>query len=316
MKYIVTGGAGFIGSHIVDALIKDGHKVLIIDSLVTGKKENINPKAEFHKVDIINENDIEPLFKGVDGVFHTAALARIQPSFENPDSYFKANAVGTRNVLVCAKKHKVRRVVYSASSSANGVTALPTVEDAKIASQSLHPYGSTKRIGEMLMSDLGIMTGGPETVCLRYFNVYGSRQTTEADGAYPTVIGLFLGLLKKRKPLTIVPDGHQRRDFTWVGDVVNANILAMESKKVGKAEIINIGSEKNYSIWDVARLILGVSKKTTEELIKSGKCIMAPQRRGEVRETLADISKAKKLLGWAPKMKFEKGIKELLKYNN
>ncbi|MBU4348239.1 NAD-dependent epimerase/dehydratase family protein [Patescibacteria group bacterium] len=314
MKYIVTGGAGFIGSHIVDALIKKGYKVLIIDNMVTGKKENINPKAEFYKLDIFNENDIEYLFKGVDGIFHTAALARIQPSFEDPDLYFKANTVGTRNVLVCAKKYGVKRVVYSASSSAYGDTVIPTLEDEKIVSQSLHPYGSTKRMGEMLMSDLGIMTGGPETVCLRYFNVYGPRQTTETDGAYPTVIGLFLGLLKKKKSLTIVPDGHQRRDFTWVGDVVNANILAMESKKVGKAEIINIGSGENYSIWNIARLVLELPEKTSEkELLESGKCVFAPQRRGEVRETLANIFKAKKFLGWQPKMKFKNGIKELLK---
>lgn len=314
MKYIVTGGAGFIGSHIVDALIKDGHKVLIIDSMVTGKKENINPNAEFHKADIANEGDIEPLFKGVDGVFHTAALARIQPSFADPDSYFRANVIGTRNVLMCAKKQGVKRVIYSASSSAYGDTALPTIEDAKITSQSLHPYGSTKRMGEMLMSDLGIMTGGPETVCLRYFNVFGPRQTTESDGSYPTVIGLFLGLLKNKKPLTIVPDGHQRRDFTWVGDVINANLLAMISKQVGKAEIINVGSGENYSIWDVTKLILSVPKETTEkELLESGKCLLAPQRRGEVYETLANISKAKKLLGWMPKMKFRDGIGELLK---
>jgi len=205
-------------------------------------------------------------------------------------------------------------VIYSASSSAYGDAALPIVEDMKIPSLALHPYGSTKRMGEMLMSDLGIMTGGPETVCLRYFNVFGSRQNTESDGPYPTVIGIFLGLFKKGKALPIVPDGHQCRDFTWVGDIVNANILAMASKKVGRAEIINVGSGEKHSIWDVARLVLSAPKETTEkELLKSGKCLLAPQRRGEVRETLADISKAKKLLGWTPKMKFKKGIGELLK---
>jgi len=313
MKYIVTGGAGFIGSHITDLLIKNGHKVLIIDNLVTGKKENINPAAEFHLADIVNEKEIEPLFEGVDGVFHTAALARIQPSFMDPDLYFRTNAVGARNVLVCAKKHKVKRVVYSASSSAYGDTELPATENAKIASQSLHPYGSTKRMGEMLMSDLGLMTGGPETVCLRYFNVYGHRQNTEADGPYPTVIGLFLGLFKEGKPLTVVPDGNQRRDFTWVEDVAMANLAAMESPKAGKAEIINIGSGSNNSIWDVAKFILGFPQNTsTEELLKSGRCVMAPARRGEVFETKADISKAKELLGWEPKMKFEDGIGELL----
>ncbi|MDD5431142.1 MAG: NAD-dependent epimerase/dehydratase family protein [Candidatus Pacebacteria bacterium] len=312
MKYLVTGGAGFIGSNLVDALIERGHEVAVIDNLVTGKKENVNTRAVFYQADITDLGQIEPLFKGIDGVFHVAAVARIQPSFENPDLYFRTNALGTRNVLAAAKKHGVKKVVYSASSSAYGETPLPADEAAKITSQSLHPYGSTKRMGEMLMSDLGTMTGGPKTACLRYFNVYGPRQTMDSDGPYPTVIGLFLGLKKKGKPLLIVPDGNQRRDFTWVGDVANANILAMESDKVGNAEIINIGSGKNYSIWDVARAVLEAPQATPEELIASGKCSYAPQRKGEVRETLANNSKARELIGWEPKMNFFDGIKKLL----
>src|SRR3989344_2897781 len=314
MRYIVTGGAGFIGSHVADALIKEGHQVIIIDNLSSGKKSNLNPKAEFHQLDIVDDATIEPLFKGVDGVFHLGALARIQPSFENPDLYFRVNAIGTRNILALAKKYGVKRVVYSASSSAYGPdVSLPLKEDFKLSAQSLHPYGSTKRMGEMLMRDMGRMTGGPETVCIRYFNVYGPRQTSAIDGPYATVVVIFWEVARKGKLLPIVPDGHQRRDFTNVKDVVSANLLAMASSKVGDAEIINIGTATNYSVWDVARLVLQLPlDTTTEALLKSKKCVMLPPRRGEVRETLADISLAKKLLGWEPKVSFEAGIKELL----
>lgn len=210
MRYLVTGGAGFIGSHLVDALVRDGHEVIVIDNLATGKKENLNPQAKFYQLDIIDFEEIVPLFAGVDGVFHVAALARIQPSFENPDLYFRVNAIGTRNVLSAAKQHRVRRVVYSASSSAYGMSEnMPLSENLSLPAQALHPYGSTKRMGEMLMRDKGKLTGGPETVCLRYFNVYGPRQTTDVDGPYATVIGIFLALLKKGQPLTIIPDGYQ-----------------------------------------------------------------------------------------------------------
>jgi len=311
MRYLVTGGAGFIGSHLVDSLINDGHEVVVIDNLATGKKEYINHQAEFHQLDIRDHQEIEPLFKNIDGVFHLAALARIQPSFHNPDLYFQVNVVGTRNILLASKKHGVKRIVYSASSSAYGISdVLPLSEDLKLTSQALHPYGSTKRMSEMLMRDMGRLTGGPETVCLRYFNVYGPRQTTTADGPYATVIGIFLDLAKRGQPLTIVPDGYQRRDFTWVGDVVKANRLAMTSPKVGDGEIINIGSGKNYSIWEVARLVLNTAPdESPEQLLKSGRCVMAGERRGEVRESLADISRAKELLGWKPRFVLEEGIR-------
>src|SRR3989344_4589014 len=219
-KYIVTGGAGFIGSHIADALIESGDAVLIIDDLSTGKEKNINPKAEFHRVDIRDLEKIKPFFKGVDGIFHLAALARIQPSFDNPGLFFDVNVVGTRNILQIAKENNVKRVVYSASSSAYGdQDSLPLKEDMRLSAQALNPYSSTKRIGEMLMYDKGILTGGPETVCLRYFNVYGPRQTTTADGPYATVIGIFLDQFKEGRPLTIVSNGEQRRDYTHVYDV-------------------------------------------------------------------------------------------------
>ncbi|MDD5547625.1 MAG: NAD-dependent epimerase/dehydratase family protein [Candidatus Pacebacteria bacterium] len=313
MKYIVTGGAGFIGSNLVDRLIENGHEVTVIDNLSTGRKENINPRANFLQLDITDEKSIEPFFKGIDGIFHLAAMARIQPSFENPDLYFRVNVLGTRNILEAAKKNGVKRVVYSASSSAYGDSdVLPLRENFKVPAQALNPYASTKRIGEMLMVDLGKLTGGPETVCLRYFNVFGPRQSTLADGPYALVVGIFLGLKNQGKPMTIVPDGHQRRAFTWVNDVAEANMAAMNSQKVGNGEIINIGSGVSYSIWDIAKLVLESPNATPEQLISSGKCVLAPKRQGEVKETVADISKAKDLLGWEPKMNFPDGIKKLL----
>ena len=305
-KYIVTGGAGFIGSHIADALIESGDAVLIIDDLSTGKEKNINPKAEFHRVDIRDLEKIKPFFKGVDGIFHLAALARIQPSFDNPGLFFDVNVVGTRNILQIAKENNVKRVVYSASSSAYGdQDSLPLKEDMRLSAQALNPYSSTKRIGEMLMYDKGILTGGPETVCLRYFNVYGPRQTTTADGPYATVIGIFLDQFKEGRPLTIVSNGEQRRDYTHVYDVVKANLKAMDSSKVGSGEIINVGVGSNYSVFETAALVHGKNKEEMEE----GKdFVMIEPRRGEARITLADVSKAKELLDWESQISLEDGI--------
>ncbi len=313
-KYIVTGGAGFIGSHVVDALIERGDTVLIIDNLSTGKKQNINPKAEFHQVDIRNLEKMKPFLKMVDGVFHLAALARIQPSFDNPGLFFDVNAVGTKNILQLAKENNVKRVIYSASSSAYGdQDSLTLREDLRLSAQALNPYASTKRIGEMLMRDKGKLTGGPETVCLRYFNVYGPRQTTTADGPYATVVGIFLDQLKTGKPLTIVPDGNQRRDYTYVYDVVRANLRAMDSSKVGGGEIINVGTGNNYSVFEVASIVHGKGKEEMEE----GKdFVMIEPRRGETKTTLADISKVKELLDWESQISFEEGISMLKKSYN
>ncbi len=315
IRILVTGGMGFIGSHIVDACVARGDDVFSVDDMHAGKEENANPKAPNFEVDISDFEKLEKVFGEVrpEIIFHCAALARIQPSFQNPERYFEVNAIGTKNILALAKKYKVRRVVYSASSSAYGDQMEPALrEGMKLTAQSLHPYGSTKRMGEMLMKDMGRATGGPETVCLRYFNVYGPRQTTTADGPYATVVGIFLDQTKRGEPLTVVPDGHQRRDFTWVGDIVRANLLAASSAKVGDGEIINVGSGENHSVWEVASLILGENKNIpSEKLLKSAKCVMAPERKGEVRVTLAGITLAKELLNWLPEMKFEDGIKKL-----
>jgi UDP-glucose 4-epimerase len=299
MKTLVTGGAGFIGSNLVDKLIEDNHQVIIIDNLSTGKEENINSRAEFHKFDIRNLEEIKPLFKGVDVVFHLAAQPRIQPSIVDPVESHSNNVVGTLNVLQASRAAGIKKLIYSASSSAYGdQKKLPLKEDMPTHPKS--PYSLFKLIGEYYCRLFNELYGLP-TVCLRYFNVYGPRQTHE--GAYATVIGIFLRQAKAGEPLTIVGDGIQTRDFTHVYDVVKANILAMKSAKVGRGEVINIGAGKNHSINDIAALI-------------SEKVIHIPPRPAEVQDTLADNRLAKKLLGWQPEMAIEEGVKELKKLSH
>lgn len=295
MRYIVTGGAGFIGSHLVDALIERGDEVIVIDNLATGKKENLNPRAKFIEADICDYEKIAPHFKGADGVFHLAALPRVQLSIEKPIETHRANVLGTINVLTAARDNKVKRVVYSASSSAYGnQSTLPLKEE--MAPRPMSPYGLQKLEGEeycRLFNELF----GVETICLRYFNVYGSRMADE--GSYVTVIAIFSRQKKNGEKLTITGDGTQTRDFTHVSDVARANLATMESDKVGKGEIINIGAGGNKSVNEVAALI-------------GGNVEYIPARKGEPHDTLADISRAKLLLGWEPKENFEERVRELI----
>jgi UDP-glucose 4-epimerase len=308
-KVLVTGGLGFIGSHTVDLLSWRDYEVGVVDLKDSRKVDYANPRAEYFQCDISLPRALAKIFEKLTPtyVIHCAALARIQPSFNDPDHYFKTNVEGTRNVLALARQYRVKRVVYSASSSAYGEVTPPFKEDVLLPPQALSPYASTKRMGEMLMKDMGKLTGGPETVCLRYFNVYGPRQATLADGPYATVVGIFLSQKQEGKPLTIVAPGRQRRDFTHVFDVREANLLAMISKKVGNAEIINIGTGKSYSVLQVASLVLG--KPCSFDLFTTKDCLLVPERRGEVFATRADISKAKALLGWWPSISLESGIK-------
>ena len=288
---LVTGGAGFIGSNLVDELVRQGHQVLIVDNLSLGKKEYLNPKAKFYKKDIRDYKSIKPLFRGVDCVFHLAAQPRIQPSIIDPATSFDNNVLGTFNVLLAAKENKAPKIVYSASSSAYGdQKSLPLKEEMR--ANVKNPYALFKYMGEEMCQLFNQLYGLP-TVCLRYFNVYGERQSVE--GAYSTVIGIFLKQKKQGKPLTIVGDGNQRRDFTYVKDVVRANIMAMKSKKA-VGHLINIGSGKNHSVNEVAHMI-----------DKNHKFI--PPRPGEARVTLADISKAKHILGWEPKVMLNDWLK-------
>src|SRR3989338_4912489 len=254
MKCIVTGGAGFIGSHIVDALIKEGFDVKIIDNLSTGNRKNINKNAEFVQVDIRQLKKIMPHFKGIDYVFHAAALPRIIPSFEDPALFHNVNVIGTINCLIAAKKNKIRKFVYSASSSCYGNNfSIPTTEEDKI--DPLNPYALQKYEGE-LYCKLFAEQFGLQVVSLRYFNAYGPRSYNEKDkfNAYSSVVEIFLNQRKKGMPLTITGDGSQRRDFVHVYDVAMANLAAIRAK-TKKFDFFNIASGKNYSVNEIARLI-------------------------------------------------------------
>ena len=285
MKYVITGGAGFIGSNLVDELVSQSHEVHVIDNFISGKKENCNKDAKYHEIDIADEANlsiIENVLDKCDTVFHCAALARVQPSILNPIKYELNNTIGIMNMLKCSVDMDVRRFVYSASSSAYGSTKkLPSKESDK--PNPISPYANQKYYGE-LCCKMFSKVYNIETVSLRYFNVYGERQNL--GGAYATVVGIFLNQLKNKNPLTINGDGNQRRDFTYVGDVVSANILAAKSKKIGKGEVINIGNGENISINELAKNIGGE--------------VVFNQPLNEPFANLADIKKAKKLLDWEP----------------
>lgn len=294
-KVIVTGGAGFIGSNLVDELIKKGFEVHVIDNLVAGKKSNVNSGAVLHVKDITKLDDIESLFNGIDYVFHLAALPRVQFSIDHPIESNEANIIGTLNILIASNKAKVKKVIYSASSSAYGdQKTMPLVESMLAKPKS--PYGLQKYVGELYCKVWSEVYGLP-TVSLRYFSVYGPRNS--ADGSYALVIPKFIDQRLKGGNITITGDGKQTRDFTHVRDVVKANILAMESNKVGKGETINIGAGRNTSINDIAKMV-------------GGKIEYIPSRL-EPKDTLADNSLAKELLGWEPEVKIEDGIEELKK---
>ena len=294
-KIIVTGGAGFIGSHIVDALIDEGYEVHVVDNLCAGKKENVNSKAVLHIVDIRDKEKLMDIFKNAKYVFHEAALPSVQYSIENPIETNEVNVCGLLNVLEASRAGGVQRVIFASSSAIYGdQDTLPTVETME--AKPLSPYGAQKHIGEIYLK-LYAQIYGLETVSLRYFNVYGPRLNPE--GAYPLVIGFFLKSLKQNKPLTITGDGNQTRDFVHVVDVARANLLAMKSSKVGKGEVINIGGGHRYSINHIAKLIGGKVEYVFPRI--------------EPHDTEADITKAKELLNWEPMVAIEEGIKELKK---
>ena len=292
-KVIVTGGAGFIGSHLVDALVGRGFDVHVIDNLSSGKRKYINKKAHFHDVDIRNLDKLTPIFEGGTYVFHVAALPSVQYSIENPIETNEVNVGGTLNVLHAALDGGVRKVIYSASCSAYGdQTTFPLREDMLVSPQS--PYGLQKYIGELYCRVFSEVYRLP-TISLRYFNVYGSRH--DPEGSYAFVIGKFLQQFREGKPMTITGDGEQTRDFIHVRDVVHANLLAMENEKMGSGEVINIGDGNNVSINELARLIGGPIEYISPRI--------------EPKHTQADNTKARKLLGWEPKVPFEEGISAL-----
>jgi nucleoside-diphosphate-sugar epimerase len=295
-KIIVVGGAGYIGSNIVDELIAQGYDVHVIDNLVGGKREHVHEGATFHEVDIRDFPAIKKIIVGTDTVFHLAALPRVQYSIENPIDTNEVNVGGTVNVLKAAQQGGVRRVVYSASSSAYGnQKTMPLVETMQ--ANPLSPYGLQKYVGELYCKVFNEVHG-METVSLRYFNVYGGKRM-DPEGPYALVVGKFLKQKAKGEPLTITGDGEQSRDFTHVHDVVRANLLAMDADTVGKGDAINIGAGNNCSINKLAELIGGEIEYVEARL--------------EPKHTLADRSRAKELLGWEPKIMIEEGIAMCLK---
>lgn len=298
MKCLVTGGAGFIGSHLVELLIARGHEVIALDNLASGRLQNLsategNPKFKFVEADIRNAEALAPAFIGVDWVFHLAGLADIVPSIEMPEHYFSVNVTGTFNVLECAKANDVKRVVYAASSSSYGIPdAYPTDETSPIKPQ--YPYALTKYMGEELVMHWSRVYGLP-AVSLRLFNVYGTRSRT--TGAYGAVFGVFLAQKLNQRPLTVVGDGTQTRDFTYVTDVARAFYAAAQSEICGQA--MNVGSGNHYSVNRLVELL-------------GGDVQYIPKRPGEPECTFAKVDKITELLDWHPQVTFEEGVATML----
>ena len=294
MRSLVTGGAGFIGSHMVDLLLAEGHQVVVLDNLSTGHLGNLshlenNSNFNFHEVDVRSSEEIKPYFEGVDWVFHFAALADIVPSIQRPLGYIRAGADATVSVLEASRLSGVCRFVYAASSSCYGIPDLyPTPESAEIRPQ--YPYALAKNMGEQCVMHWARIYNLP-AVSLRLFNVYGPRART--TGTYGAVFGVFLAQKLAGQPFTVVGDGTQTRDFTYVSDVVKAFFDAAYSSV--SSEIMNVGSSQTYSINRLVELL-------------EGDITYVPKRPGEPDCTFADISKIKKLLDWSAKVSFEEGV--------
>ena len=296
MKYLITGGAGFIGSHLVEKLFKGKNKLIVLDNLSTGRKENIKnfKNLNFVNCDISKKGKWVNNFKNIDCVFHVAALADIVPSINNPTKYYKSNVDGTLNVLEACKKYSVKKLIYTASSSCYGIPKkYPTKETEVIDNQ--YPYALTKYLGEQLCLHWGKLFN-IDVISLRLFNVYGTRSRT--SGTYGAMFGVFLAQKLAKKPFTIVGSGEQTRDFTYVTDVVSALIKASKSKI--KNQIFNVGSGKTISINKIVKLL-------------GGSRVKIPKRPGEPDCTFANINKIKKLIKWKPKIQIEEGIKLLIK---
>ncbi len=303
--YLVTGGAGFIGSHIVFELVKSGNKVRVLDNFSSGKEENL--KAVFDKIELVKGDirDIELLKKatsGVDYCLHQAALRSVPKSVKFPQEYNDVNISGTLNVLLAAKENKVKRVVFASSSSVYGdVKKFPQSEiDLPLL---ISPYALTKLAGEYWCRVFSRQYG-LETVSLRYFNVFGPRQSL--DDEYAVVIPKFIVSVLKNQPPPVYGDGKQSRDFTFVENVVQANILAAK-KEVASGKVFNIACGCDHTV-------IGLAKTINSILGKNIKPVFLPLRPGDVRKTLADIRSAKKYLGFKPKVDFETGIKRTVEW--
>ncbi len=300
MKALVTGGAGFIGSHLCERLLADGHEVAIVDDLSTGRMKNLenfrnHPALRFHRADIRSREQLQPCLAGIDWVFHLAGLADIVPSIEKPELYVSTNVQGTLNALECARAARVRRFIYAASSSSYGIPDIyPTPETAPIRPR--YPYALTKWMGEELVLHWA-QTYRIPALSLRLFNVYGPR--ARAAGAYGAVFGVFLAQKIHGRPYTVVGDGSQTRDFTYVTDVAEAFVCAARSDLSGEA--MNVGSGGHYSVNRLVELL-------------GGKVVHIEKRPGEPDCTFADVGKIRRLLGWRAAVSFEQGIAATLEH--
>jgi UDP-glucose 4-epimerase len=291
---LVTGGAGFIGSHLVDALVARDIRVRVLDNFVTGVRTRINPAARLLEADVCDPSAIRDAFNGVDCVFHTAARPRVMYAIEHPLEAHLTNVVGTLNVLIAARDARVRRLIFSGSSSVYGEQSVMPLRET-MTPNPLNPYALQKLTAEQY-TRLFHHLYGLQTLTLRYFNVYGPRMALE--GPYVTVIGIFLDQRRHDQPLTIHGDGHQTRDFTHVRDVVRANLLAMDCA-IADGRAVNIGRGRSVSVAQIAAKI-------------GGPVVHMPPRIADAHDTLADISEARAVLGWNPTVTTEDGISELM----
>jgi UDP-glucose 4-epimerase len=298
LKSLVTGGAGFIGSHIVDTLITLGHSVVVIDNETSQVHDHFyyNEKATYYKIDIADYENTKDLYIGVEYVFHCAAESRIQPTILNPLGAIRTNTLGTGTVLQCSREASVKKVMYSSTSSGYGLKNNPPLKE-DMPDDCLNPYSVSKVSGEKLCT-MYTKLFGLNTVIFRYFNVYGNREPIR--GVYAPVVGLFLRQHAAGEKLTIVPDGTQRRDFTHVDDVVNANILAMTTEKHNcYGEVFNVGTGTNHSVLELAAMI-------------SNNTRMVEPRKAEAYITLADNKKIQEVLGWTPTKRLEDYVQDKL----
>lgn len=297
-RCLVTGGAGFIGSHLVERLVNAGHSVVVVDNLSTGRMENLapvrgSPLVSFVRADVSDVDAIRPAFEGVERVFHLAALADIVPSMQRPLDYHRANVDGTMGVLEAARGAGVKKLVYAASSSCYGIPDVyPTPETAEARPQ--YPYAHTKWVGEQTALAWHRIYGLP-VVSLRFFNVYGPRSRT--SGTYGAVFGVFLAQKLAGKPYTVVGDGTQTRDFTYVADVAEAVMMAGFSDLAG--EVLNVGSDQSYAVNRLVELL-------------GGDVVHIPKRPGEPDCTWADVTQIHERLGWRARTSFEDGVAQML----
>ncbi len=311
-RYVVTGGAGFIGSHIAERLLREGHQVRVVDNLSSGREQNLGPlletygpQLEFHRVSITDSTALPEVFEGVDVIYHQAALPSVPRSIENPLETHEQCATGTLRVLIAARDAGVRRVVYAASSSAygdvEGETAVAKHE--AMPPHPISPYGVAKLTGEYYCQ-MFTTVYGLETVCLRYFNVFGPRQDPKSQ--YAAVIPLFIQAILSGQPPTIYGDGLQSRDFTYIDNIVHANLLAAASPDAA-GEVMNVALGKTITLCalvDQINALLGTDIQP----------VHAPPRAGDIRYSMADISKATELLDYAPVVDFETGLARTLEY--